>query len=84
MLSSIYITLVLGKLCHVKQWPTLTGPLTPVIISLSIAKRDEYPCHAKQWPTPSMIARPEGNLLVHDIKQNGVQQHILLKISLCQ
>src|SRR6267154_5903243 len=36
-----------------KQWPTPTSALTPVIISLSIAKRDKYPCHAKQWPTPT-------------------------------
>ena len=28
-----------------------TTPLTPVIILLSIAKRNKYPCHAKQWPT---------------------------------
>jgi hypothetical protein len=47
---------VLGKLCHAKQWPTPTSPHTPVIISLSIAKRDEYSCHAKQWPTPTSHA----------------------------
>jgi hypothetical protein len=56
MLSCVYITLVLGKLCHAKQWPTPTSPHTPVIISLSIAKRDEYSCHAKQWPTPTSHA----------------------------
>jgi hypothetical protein len=52
-----FITLVLGKLCHAKQWPTPTSPLTPVIISLLIAKRDEYPCHAKQWPTPTSLSK---------------------------
>jgi hypothetical protein len=51
----VFILHVLGKLCHAKQWPTPTSPLTPVIISLSIAKRDEYPCHAKQWPTPTSL-----------------------------
>jgi hypothetical protein len=53
-----FITLVLGKLCHAKQWPTPTSPLTPVIISLLIAKRDKYPCHAKQWPTPTSPLTP--------------------------
>ena len=41
--------MVLGKLCHVNQWPNQSSYTSNHLI----AKRDEYPCHAKQWPTPT-------------------------------
>ena len=43
--------MVLGKLCHVKQWPNQSSYTSNHLI----AKRDEYPCHAKQWPTPTSL-----------------------------
>ena len=42
---TIQLTELKHKLTH--YYPT------PVIISLPIAKKDEYLCHAKQWPTPT-------------------------------
>ena len=45
--SSVNITLAWKPLLHKSSYTS--------IISLSIAKRDEYPCHAKQWPTPTSI-----------------------------
>src|SRR6267154_6179130 len=45
MLSSVYITLVLGKLCHAKQWST--SYITPVIIFVNCQKgRVFLPCKA--------------------------------------
>ena len=46
--------MVLGKLCHVNQWPNQSFYTSNHLV----AKRDEYPCHAniaKQWPTPTSV-----------------------------
>ena len=49
--------MVLGKLCHVKQWPNQSS----YTCNHLIAKKDEYHCHAKQWPTPTSGLWHAGN-----------------------
>ena len=68
--------MVLGKLCHVKQWPNQSSYTSNHLI----AKRDEYPCHAKQWPTPTSKYAGGGNMLykIKDYRLTSLSNQVVV------